>query len=70
MNKLSVSTEPLVSTFAMLAISPNASNSTDRLDASSKTYKILVSSFSMDENWRIGDTSLLNKAKKATLYPQ
>src|SRR6266567_3166275 len=48
MNRLSVSTLPLVSTFAMLAIRPNARSKTDRLEASSKRYKIPVSSFSMD----------------------
>src|SRR6266567_478629 len=47
MNRLSVKTEPLVSTFAIDAIKPNASKRTDRLDASSKRYNIPVSSFSM-----------------------
>ena len=47
---LSVRTPPLVNTFAMDAINPKANRRTDRLDASSKTYKIAVSSFSMDAN--------------------
>src|SRR5712692_2295428 len=50
MNRLSVKTEPLVSTFAMLAINPNARSSTDRLEASSKRYNIPVSNFSMVVN--------------------
>ena len=50
MKMLSAKTDPFVRTFAMLAISPNASNSTDRLEASSKRYRMPVSNFSMDEN--------------------
>src|SRR6266702_4724244 len=54
MNRLSVSTEPLVRTFAMLAISPNASKRTDRLDASSRRYSIPVSNFSIEVNCFMG----------------
>src|SRR5690348_6157072 len=50
MNGLSVKTEPLVSTFAIDAIRPNASNKTDRLEASSKRYRMPVSSFSIVVN--------------------
>src|SRR6266699_3488076 len=50
MNRLSVRTEPLVRTFAIDAISPNASNRTDKLEASSNKYNIPVSSFSMVVN--------------------
>src|SRR5260370_9291668 len=52
--RLSESTLPLVRTFAMLAISPNASKRTDRLDASSKRYSIPVSNFSMVGNCFMG----------------
>src|SRR6266567_4486351 len=59
MNKLSVKTEPLVRTFAMLAISPNASNRTDKLEASSNKYNIPVSSFSMVVNCFMGVSAFL-----------
>src|SRR5882762_8809775 len=48
--RLSESTEPLVSTFAILAISPNANSKMERLEASSRVYKMAVSSFSMEGN--------------------
>src|SRR6266699_2986704 len=57
--RLSVSTPPLVNTFAIDAINPKANNRTDRLDASSKTYKIAVSSFSMEENCFMGLSAFL-----------
>src|SRR5260221_10350303 len=47
---LSLSTAPLVNTFAILAISPNAKSRIETLDANSKAYKMLRSSFSMLAN--------------------
>src|SRR6266702_8237914 len=54
--RLSVRTPPLVNTFAIDAINPKANKRTDKLDASSNTYKIAVSSFSMDANCLIGES--------------
>src|SRR5713101_7740426 len=48
--KLSVKTEPLVRTFAIDAIKPNAKSNTLMLAASSRVYNMPVSSFSMVEN--------------------
>lgn len=60
---LSVKTEPLVRTFAMLAISPNAKSSTDRLEASSKGYRMPVSSFSIVVNCFMDSSFLTKKAQ-------
>ena len=49
--RLSKSTEPLVSALAIDEIRPKVSNKTEGLDASLETYKIAVSSFSMERNW-------------------
>jgi hypothetical protein len=43
----------------MLAISPNASSKTDRLEASSKRYNIPISSFSIVVNYFMGGSFLL-----------
>src|SRR5713101_1453334 len=67
MNKLSVKTEPLVRTFAILAIKPNARSSTERLEASSKRYSMPVSSFSMVAKCFMGGSFLaMLKDKKRT----
>jgi hypothetical protein len=44
----------LVRTFAIDAIKPKASRGTERLEASSSVYKMAVSNFWMDGNWRMG----------------
>src|SRR5260370_19624311 len=56
--RLSVKTEPFVRTFAIDAISPNANKSTEMLAASSNTYKMAVSSFSMEGNCFTGRSFL------------
>ncbi len=56
--RLSLRIAPLVNTLAIDAIRPKASSSMLRLDASSKAYRMPVSSFSMVVNCFMGRSFL------------
>src|SRR5216684_3134317 len=58
MMRLSLRSAPLVNTLAIDAIRPKASSSMLRLDASSKAYRMPVSSFSMVVNCFMGRSFL------------
>src|SRR5260370_18624640 len=59
--RLSESTDPLVRTFAILAINPNANSKMERLEASSRVYKMAVSSFSMEGNCFMGTAPICSQ---------
>jgi len=64
MNGLSLRTPPFVKTFAIEAISPNASRMMDRLGASSRIYRIAASSFSIEGNLFTDSSFLLEHGSK------
>src|SRR5579885_1479785 len=63
--RLSLNTDPLVRTLAMLAIKPNASSNTERLEVSSNRYKMAVSIFSILINCLMGNSFFIDHSSSA-----